>query len=335
MNTHLTWRTRGGLFVAAMMITSCGDDVQGAAGTGGNGSGTGGAGGTASMAGSLGCADGTLDQATMFVELEHDGTTRSYELHVPPSYDGTTPFPLVLNFHGLTSNAGQQRLFSDMDRTADDNDFVVAYPNGLDSSWNAGACCGQSAVDGVDDVGFARAVIDDLGKRGCFDLERVYATGMSNGGFMSHRLGCEASDVIAAIAPVAGVLGLAVEDCDPQRPVPVIHFHGTEDNLVPYDGGGLASSISAPETADVWADMNGCLAEEPTTTFEEGMVTCQTVDQCSADASVVLCTIVGGGHCWPGQELCPDISGLDLGISTTDIDANQAMWDFFQGHALP
>lgn len=288
---------------------------------------------TISAEASLGCTDGTLDPSVERIELEIGGTTRSYELHVPPAYDGTTPLPLVLNFHGFTSNPTAQRGYTKMDDTADVHGFVVAYPEGLDNSWNGGACCGAASTDGVDDVGFTRAIIDDLGTRGCFDLTRVYATGMSNGGFMSHRLACEASDVIAAIGPVSGVLGLDPGACNPARPVPVIHFHGTEDTIVPYTGGGLASSMSVRETMQVWIDHNAC-AGEPEIVFDEGMVTCETHGRCAGESSVTLCTIEGGGHCWPGEP-CATVGNLDLGGSTTDIRANEAMWALFSNVRLP
>lgn len=188
-------------------------------------------------------------------------------------------------------------------------------------------------MDGVDDVGFTRAIIDDLGARGCFDLSRVYATGMSNGGFMSHRLACEASDVIAAIGPVSGVLGLDPGACNPTRPVPVIHFHGTEDPIVPYDGGGLASSMSVRESTQVWIDHNACVGE-PEIVFDKGMVTCETHGQCAEESSVTLCTIEGGGHCWPGEP-CATVGNVDLGASTIDIRANETMWALFSNVRLP
>lgn len=288
---------------------------------------------TSSTTASLGCTNGTLDGSVTHVDLALAGNTRSYELHVPTGYDGSSPLPLVLNFHGFTSNGAQQRLYTRMDDTADEHGFIVAYPNGLDSSWNAGVCCGRSSVDDVDDVGFALTVIDDIGERGCIDLTRVYATGMSNGGFMSHRLACEASDVIAAIGPVSGVLGIDPSACNPTRPVPMIHFHGTEDPLIFYEGGGLVSSMSVPDSTDIWSDRNGC-SGEPEVTLSQGMVTCEGLDQCGGDASVTLCTIAGGGHCWPGIP-CATIEGVDLGVSTTDINANEVMWELFSTVKLP
>ena len=287
---------------------------------------------TESSQASLGCTDGMLDSSVTHIDLEIEGLIRSYELHVPASYDGSQAFPLVMNFHGYTSNGTQQRGYTKMDETADAHDFIVAYPNGLDSSWNAGLCCGESAMSGVDDVGFTRAILDDLGARGCIDLSRVYATGMSNGGFMSHRLACEVSDRIAAIAPVSGVLGLEPGDCTPSRPVPIIQFHGTDDFLVPFEGGGLAGSMPVSDSMDFWAEQNGCI-DEPEVTFEQGIVTCETRDACTDGASVTLCTVEGGGHCWPGEP-CARIEGVNLGTATTDINANDAIWALFSTVSL-
>ncbi len=295
------------------------------------GCGNGSASSSSSSTASLGCTDGTLDSNTTHVDLEFHGTVRSYEIHVPPSYDGMTPAPLVLNFHGFTSSGLGQQTSSNMDVTADAEGFLVAYPNGLDQSWNAGLCCGRSATLGVDDVGFTRAVIEDLSSRGCIDPSRVYATGMSNGGFFSHRLACEAADVIAAVAPVAGVLALDPATCTPSRPISILHLHGTGDPLVRYDGGGLADSPSVEASIAGWLDRNGCTGE-PTVTFQNGSATCETTDDCDGDASVTLCTIEGAGHCWPGQP-CRVLG--DLGESTTDIDANEAMWRMFSSVRLP
>jgi polyhydroxybutyrate depolymerase len=277
---------------------------------------------------SLGCESGTLDEGVTHVELVHDGRTRSYELHLPPAYDGVTALPVVLNFHGYTSSGTRQQESSRMDATADRKGFIVAYPNGLDASWNAGVCCGKSAEEDVDDVAFTRAVIEDLAERGCIDRARVYATGMSNGGFLSHRLACEASDVIAAVAPVAGVLGIDASACAPTRPTPVMHFHGTGDVLVRFDGGGLVASIGVEESTAGWLERNGCEGAAEVS-YQNGDATCETVDECDAGVRVTLCTIEGAGHCWPGQP-CP------LGGDPTfDIDANEAMWEFFRRAALP
>ncbi|MFZ1865011.1 MAG: PHB depolymerase family esterase [Polyangiales bacterium] len=280
---------------------------------------------------SPGCEGGTLVSTVTHVDLEFDGMGRSYEVHVPPSYDGTTPLPLVLSFHGFTSSGLGQQQLTQMNGLADREGFLVAYPNGLNASWNAGVCCGRSAESNVDDVGFTRALIDDIGGRGCIDRLRIYATGMSNGGFFSQRLACEAADIIAAVAPVASVLGIDDAACIPARPIPIIQFNGTGDPLVSYYGGGLTGSPSVEANTAGWIDRNGCTGE-PVASYQNGVATCETVDQCADDASVTLCTIEGGGHCWPGYP-CDQIDGL--GESTTDIDANEVMWELFRRTALP
>lgn len=288
----------------AALLVSCGD----------------GSGSSSSNEESLGCSGGTLDQSVVHVDLDFAGTTRSYELHVPASYDGSAPVALVLNFHGLTQTGNAQREQSHMDDKADEEGFVVAYPNGINSAWNSG---GDESND-VDDVGFTRAVIADLGARGCIDLRRVYATGMSNGGGMSHRLACEAADVIAAVAPSAGRLALDPSACTPQRPIPLIDFHGENDTIATYEG--------IPEMIQAWAERNGC-TDEPRITYQEGDVTCETADQCAGNASVTLCAAEEAGHCWFGYP-CPDFA-FDLGGSTTSINANDAMWNLFSTTKLP
>ena len=131
--------------------------------------------------------------------------------------------------------------------------------------------------------------------------------------------------MIAAVAPVAGVLGIDESECAPARPIPLMHLHGTGDALVPVDGGGLAGSPTVAESTEGWLERNGCTGA-PTVTYQKGAATCETVDQCEGGAVVTLCLIEGAGHCWPGQP-CRMLG--DLGEPTTDIDANEAMWAFF------
>src|SRR5262249_41276708 len=156
------------------------------------------------------------------------------------SYDGTRPFPVVLAFHGGGSNAGQMVRFSGLNDKADQAGFLVVYPNGTGRleqalTWNGGNCCGYAMLNKVDDGAFVRALLDDLGKVAKVDAKRVYATGMSNGAILAYRLASELSDRIAAIAPVSGPMG--TEKCNPTRPVPVLHFHGTDDDFAPFKGG--------------------------------------------------------------------------------------------------
>ena len=275
-----------------------------------------------------GCSGAPVDPGEQLgLAVEVDGVTRNYNLFVPASYDGVVQMPLVLNFHGFGSNAVQQSFFADFNVEAEDRGLLVAYPDGQANSWNAGGCCGEAVDDAVDDVAFVRALIEQAAATLCIDTRRVYATGMSNGGFMSHRLGCEAADVIAAIGPVAGALVLPPEACAPSRPVPVIHFHGTEDGVVPYEGSAAGFPV-VEESLAGWAERNGC-DPASSVTFEMDDVSCQTWEGCEEDATVTLCTLDGFGHCWPGQPFCPS------GESSQTIRANTMMLDLFEQHALP
>src|ERR1700694_1857893 len=172
------------------------------------------------------------------IALRHGGLQRSYIVHVPAP-TGKPP-PAVINMHGGGGNAAGQQKYTQMDRLADREHFVVIYPNGAGRgtrflTWNAGACCAYSTAHQIDDVGFIRAVVEDVARRTPLDRSRVYATGLSNGSMMAYRLAAEASDRIAAVAGVAGAMSLT--RFAPKLPVPVMHIHSTQDHIARYDGG--------------------------------------------------------------------------------------------------
>jgi len=228
------------------------------------------------------------------------GTTRSYLLHVPASYTGSAPVPLVLDFHSLGSTGAGQRGISGYATLSDQNGFVVAYPNGIDNAWNIGPCCTTSRT--VDDLGFAKALVAKLEGQGCIDPKRVYATGYSMGGGMSHYLACNAADVFAAVAPAAfDLLEDSEEPCHPARPITEISFRGTSDPLVPYAGGassppnGLNVTIhflGAVGTFQRWAMLDQCTGT-PSAADASG---CQAYSQCAGGTEVTLCTKQGGSH---------------------------------------
>jgi polyhydroxybutyrate depolymerase len=253
------------------------------------------------------------------------GRDRVARVHVPPGYDATRPTAVLLNFHGRMSTPSQEELLSKTTIKSNAAGFVVVYPTGVGQTWNGGLCCGQAQSENVDDVAFTRALIDELGTKVCVDDKRVFATGISNGGFMVHRLACELADRIAAIGAVAGQLLMTT--CKPSRPVPVIHFHGTADNVVAY--GGQFGLPGAEASMQAWAKRNGCSAK-PTQTYAKGDATCVTYGGCTSDADVRLCTIQGGGHTWPGG-----FPVAALGKTSQDIDATDAMWEFFTAHPMP
>jgi polyhydroxybutyrate depolymerase len=254
------------------------------------------------------------------------GLTRTFNVHVPASYDGS-PIPVVLNFHGLGSNGFEQEILSEMTPLSDAENFIVVYPDGTGESWNAGECCAPASSNDVDDVAFVNAILDGLSADFCVDQKRVYATGMSNGGFFSHRLGCELAERIAAIAPVAG--GVVLLACNPTRPVPVMHFHGTADTIVPFSGLAAFGLPPIPDMIAEWAARDNCQGAA-VQTFLNGDSHCETFENCDAGAEVTLCTVEGGGHNWPGGFPVPQ-----LGFTTQDLDASAAMWDFFLAHPLP
>jgi polyhydroxybutyrate depolymerase len=271
------------------------------------------------------CPTSALEPGDEAQMLMHDGLVREFLIHVPPSYDNTRPVPLVLNFHGATSNAEQQRsLFSQMDVTADAKGFIVVYPEGVGSSWNAGACCGDAASQNVDDVGFALALVEHMKSRACIDPDRIYAAGFSNGGRMSYRLGCEAANVFAAIAPVAGTKSFPdlnnTPGCAPSRPLSLIDFMGSADSRIAAQPGQIAE----------WVAFNGCTDAAPTEVYRNGEHYCLAYTECEAETSVTYCVVDGGGHCWPGTTPCV------LGATSTasELSANELMWDVFERSSL-
>jgi len=275
------------------------------------------------------CA-GRVDQpADAKWSIAVDGQTRDFYVHVPPDYDPTQAMPVVFDFHGYTSNASQQMVLSGMNDKADEEGFIAVHAEGvgIEPSWNAGACCGTAAEQGIDDVAFVTAMLDDLSARLCVDGRRVYSTGFSNGGFLSHRLGCELSDRIAAIAPVAGVMG--IDECSPARRVPVLEFHGTLDGVVPYGGSVVNGFPSVDSTIAEWVEIDGCDGA-PSESFAQGDSHCESYGGCGEGAAVVVCTVEGGGHTWPGGFPVPA-----LGWTSPDLSATDMMWEFFASHPLP
>jgi polyhydroxybutyrate depolymerase len=260
--------------------------------------------------------------------ITSSGTSRMVDVHVPPSYDPTRAMPVVFNIHGFTMGPAEEAQLTLMNAKADAEGVIVMYPygTGFPLSFNGGACCGTAATTNVNDIQFVRDILTTASDKLCVDATRVYATGLSNGAFLSHRIGCELADLIAAIAPVAGVL--LVPTCAPSRPVPVMEFHGTADEFDPWNGDAAIGVPSVPATFDGWATRNSCTGD-PVQTYSHGDATCQTYQQCKGDADVTLCTITGGGHTWPGGTPVPV-----LGATSNDINATDAMWTFFAAHHL-
>lgn len=267
--------------------------------------------------------------------LTYAGVERSYVLHIPPAYDPSRPAPLVLAFHGITLDAYEMMRISGFNAQSEAAGFIVAYPNayGGQRSWNGGHCCGEAARNNMDDVGFVRAVIKELSDLIAIDPKRIYATGFSNGAILTYRLGCEMADQIAAIAPVSATQ--ALEDrqaCQPSRPLPVIHFHGTEDEPNPYNGGVTPAGVQFISVADAiqfWVDFDGCPAEPQRS--ESGSIIHDVYAPCQAGSSVELYTITSGKHAWPGGEAVSQ----RMGMPNMEISATSLIWEFFLAHPMP
>lgn len=263
----------------------------------------------------------------------YDGLMRSYHVHTPPGFSDSDTLPLVFNLHGLLMNATSQEAYSEFSPIADRERFIVVYGNGIGNSWNA---FNIPYHGGVDDVGFLSALIDTMHKYYHINLNRVYSTGMSNGGFMSYRLACELSERIAAIASVTGSMtDSMMYYCNPSRPVPVMRIHGTNDLIVNYNGGGNILSVDTCNS--FWIQRNNCTAQVDLQIIPDNVPS----DNCTAEkttrpacdnqSEVVLYKINGGGHTWPGVV---DMFGGIAGNTNQDFEASEAIWEFFNRYDL-
>lgn len=285
-------------------------------------------------------APATLPAGEVTHTLTHDDLERSYILYVPASVDWTRPVPLVFVFHGGTGNAENAIRMSGFNEVADQNGFLVVYPNGTGRlsedkllTWNGGTCCGYAQEKKIDDVGFVRAIVADLQSQTNIDPKRIYASGMSNGGILSQRLACEAADIFAAVAPVAGTLNFP--QCNPSQPISVIEFHGTGDQHILYDGGAGPESLvnvdfaSVKDSIGFWTSFDGCKSQSQSNSFED--IQHEVWSGCKANTSVELYSVIGGGHTWPGGEA----GRPQADQPTQTISASQLIWEFFAAHPKP
>lgn len=297
-------------------------------------------------------------------ELRSGGMARTYRLHVPPQAASGRPLFLVLNLHGSTQNAFLQEIQSQMDGSADRNGYLVAYPNGTrvsavltpdpvakqaQYSWNAGVCCGLPVTHRVNDVGFLEKVIANVSARTPVDLRHVYVTGMSSGGMMAYAMAAEDSAHIAAIASVSGQVELPA--VHPTRAVPTMEFHSVDDPIAKWNGTpsrNPALRYSVMQGISKWVKADHCtgtphkgkaLVGAAGTVSAGETATLITYSHCHSGTQVALWRLTGSGHVWPGSPLNTGppsgwvLSGVGRGIVL--IDANQAMWQFFERYSAP
>jgi polyhydroxybutyrate depolymerase len=236
---------------------------------------------------------------------------RPYHFYVPPGYNKNVPAPLVILLHGYTASGDEQELYWKLKPVADAHTFLYAYPDGTvdflgNRFWNAtDGCCNIGHVD-VDDVAYVNAIIDDVISKYNVDEKRIFVTGHSNGGFMSHRLACDAPRV-AAIASLAGAVWDDATKCNPSGKVAVLEIHGDLDTVINYNGGayaGLAPYPSALKTVATWAQKNGCsgllIDSGETLDLDSAVLGAETsiarYGGCPAHGEVELWTMKGSGH---------------------------------------
>ncbi|HEY7634909.1 MAG TPA: PHB depolymerase family esterase [Gemmatimonadales bacterium] len=265
--------------------------------------------------------------------------SRTYFLHVPLTLDRSRPAPLVLVFHGAGGRGVGFARHTGFSKLADEQGFIAVFPDGIRRRWNDGRSSGPSQ----NDVGFIRSLLASLTAEFAIDPRRIYATGISNGAMFAYRLACDLPGVFAAIAPVAGALPAELAPrCTQSEPLSVVAFQGTADRFVPYAGGAVGRRrgrvLSAEETMAFWARAEGCSLNavsdlEPDREPGDGTkVRRSEYPGCSHSRELVLYTIEGGGHTWPGG---PSVARLVVGRVTRDIDATATIWDFFERHPKP
>jgi polyhydroxybutyrate depolymerase len=264
------------------------------------------------------------------------GEKREYLLYVPKSYDRSKPTPLVISLHAAMNWPAYQMKISQWNKKADENGFIVVYPAGTGTGPKTWFMEGAKTPSRMPDVRFISELIDTLEAHYNIDPARIYANGMSNGGGMAFALSCTLSNRIAAIGAVSAAQSLSSTWCADSTPVPMIAFHGTADPFVPYKGappGWLNPTAPFPNVTTwtaSWARRNHC-ASNPIDSVVAEDVTRREYTGCARNASVVLYTVKGGGHQWPGGKPIPE---WIVGPLSNNVDATSQMWAFFREHPL-
>jgi len=273
----------------------------------------------------------SFTQTTLTESFDYDGATREYRIYIPEIYDDSQPTPLVFNLHGYGSNNVAQEAYGDFRPVADTANFIIVHPQGLvdglgSTHWNT---FGTSTVD---DVGFISALIDTIYSQYNIDGNRIYSTGMSNGGFMSYKLACLLSGRIAAVASVTGAItNDEYSDCITNHPMPVMQIHGTADPTVPYEGNMLFMPIE--DIVDHWVTFNECnpepiVTELPDTDPDDGCTATHYLYEGGLLGSTVeFYKINDGEHTWPG-------SAYGTSVTNQDFNACAEIWRFFSQYTL-
>lgn len=272
--------------------------------------------------------------------LSVHGNDRRYLLTVPSAHSEDEPLPVVFDFHGLMEGAEVHARMSEYSGLAEEEGFVVVFPHGTGDPvhWDV------SPAEENPDLAYFDALVQHLASELCVDTARIYATGLSNGAMFTSTLVCERADVLAAAAPVAGILDHP--GCSPSRPVPIVAFHGTDDPILLFNGGVDVSMLPGaeppsgptttqppadldgpghPATVAAFAERNGCAPEPTDTELTDEVV--HRVFPCPPGADVEFYIVIGGGHTWPSSQFSASLEDL-LGPTTFDVDATEDAWEF-------
>lgn len=270
-------------------------------------------------------------------ELLHQGVQRRYLLHTPVSYQPSTPLPLVIGLHGGYTSASRFALTTGFNDLADDEGFLVAYPEGCDRHWNDGR---PGVNPDIDDVGFIAALIADIQTHRAVDSQRIYAVGISNGGYLVQRLAVELSQVFAAFATVAAALPVSLRSQPSSNiPVSLLMINSRQDKFVPFQGGASQRGkggeiLSIPDTVEFWRQRGNCHRAAACDLVNNAQTAAMEVTRYvdpDGRAEVVLIVLAQGGHTWPGGFQQPRWL---VGETSQAFDASQLIWRFFQGHCL-
>jgi|SRR4051812_11964039 polyhydroxybutyrate depolymerase len=300
---------------------------------------------------SAGCGQATAAASKLRHDIDVNGQARWYLETVPSRTADDDPMALVVDFHGLAEGAQVHTAMSGMGELGQKEGFAVVFPNGTGSPirWDTDEDRAKNP-----DLQFVSKVLDEVEANLCIDKTRVYASGLSMGAFMTSLVACSMSDTFAAAAPVAGVQ--FSKTCKPDRPVPILAFHGTKDPILLFNGGVNADALAPvlgntpntsgtttttapadlngkgyPETVKQWAERDGCKGSKDTDVSAEVI---HRVYDCPSDTAVEFYIIKGGGHAWPGSAFSKSIASV-VGYTTMDINASELIWKFFQRFRLP
>ncbi len=279
----------------------------------------------------------SIAQTDISYTITSGGIARTYKVYVPAIYNSLNPTPLVFNFHGYTSNNTQQEFYGDFRPIADTANFIIVHPQGLSTSGNTGWANFGTVASASVDVNFTLDMITTISAQYNINQNRIYSTGLSNGGFMSYDLACLLSNKIAAIASVSGgMISTHIVNCNPLHPMPIMQIHGTNDATVSYTGvGGIVSCLHVDTLIKRWVVKNNCNPTPQFTAFPN----ISTSDNCTAEhyvytggtngSSVELLKVINGGHSWPGSPY--PLSGIN---TNQDFKASNEIWRFFRKNNL-